>query len=170
MGGREVRKGKQYGEIFDHHCVEFTYPDGTKMFSQSRHIPGTWESFSEHAHGTKGYVSIEGHGTSEICVTGQKPMRWKRDQDGHQVEHDDLFAALIAGKPYNEADYSAASTMTAIFGRMATYSGQVVRWDDAINSKLDLAPKEWRWDAEAPVKPGPDGTYACAIPGVTKAW
>jgi len=170
MGGRQVRVGKDYGEIFDHHCVEFSYADGTKMFSQCRHIPNTWGSFTEHAHGTNGYVSIEGHGTSEIGVAGQPPQRWKRGEDGHQVEHDDLFAALLAGKPYNEGEHGAAGTMTAILGRMATYSGKVVTWDDAIKSNLDLGPKVYRWDAEAPVKPGPDGMYACAIPGVTKAW
>ncbi len=60
--------------------------------------------------------------------------------------------------------------MTAILGRMATYSGKVVTWDQAINSDLDLSPKNYAWDAEAPVQPGPDGIYPCAVPGVTKAW
>jgi myo-inositol 2-dehydrogenase / D-chiro-inositol 1-dehydrogenase len=60
--------------------------------------------------------------------------------------------------------------MTAILGRMATYSGKMVKWDEAINSQLNLAPKSLAWDAEPPIKPGPDGLYACAIPGVTKAW
>ena len=60
--------------------------------------------------------------------------------------------------------------MTAILGRMATYSGKVVKWDEAINSQLDLTPKNLAWDAETLVKPGPDGIYACATPGVTKAW
>ncbi len=169
-GGRQVRIGKDYGEIFDHHCVEFTYADGTKLFSYCRHIPGCWNSFSEHAHGTKGWFSVQGHGTAVLQIEGKEPLRWKRERDGHQVEHDDLFAALLAGRPYNEADYGATSTMTAILGRMATYSGKVVRWDEAINSNLSLVPKEISWDAEAPVKPGPDGLYPCAIPGVTKAW
>ena len=60
--------------------------------------------------------------------------------------------------------------MTAILGRMAAYSGQIVKWDEAINSQVDLAPKNLAWDAEPPVKPGPDGCYACALPGATKAW
>ena len=85
------------------------------------------------------------------------------------VEHDNLFAALLAGKPYNEGDYGATSTMTAIMGRMATYSGRVVSWDEAINSQLDLAPDPRNFDAEPPISPRPDGTYACAMPGVTQA-
>jgi predicted dehydrogenase len=170
MGGREVRKGPDFGEIFDHHAVEFDYADGSKLMSFCRHMPNCWNSFSEYAHGSKGHADIEGHGRSVIYIDGQEPMRWKRDRDGHQVEHDDLFAALLAGKPYNEGDYGATSTMTAIMGRMATYSGRVVTWNEAINSQLDLSPVALDFDAEPPVKPGPDGLYACAVPGVTKAW
>jgi len=170
LGGRQVCTAKDQGEIYDHHAVEFTYDDGVKLFSYCRQINGCWGSFSEHAHGAKGRVAIEGHGTSELLVDGQQPMRWRRIGDGHQIEHDDLFAALVAGKPYNEADWATDSTMTAILGRMATYSGQVVTWQEGINSQLDLMPKTLAWDAEPPVKPDKNGYYACAMPGLTKAW
>jgi len=170
MGGRQVRMGKEHGEIFDHHCVEFTYENGVKMFSQCRHQPGCWGSFSEHAHGTKGSANIQGHGTSTLNVDGKEPMSWRRTADGHQTEHDDLFAALTAGKPYNEGDHGAASTMTAILGRMATYSGKIVKWDEALDSQLDLTPKNLAWDADTLVRPNAEGFYACAMPGVTKAW
>lgn len=170
MGGRQVRVGKDVGEIFDHHAVEFTFADGLKMFSQCRHIPGCWQSFSQHAHGTAGRADIQGHGSSVLLAVGKGPMRWRRGPDGHQVEMDDLIAAILAGQPYNEADWAAESTMTAILGRMATYSGKIVTWNDAINSQLELGPKELDWNVQPPVKPGPDGCYACAIPGVTKAW
>jgi hypothetical protein len=97
-------------------------------------------------------------------------MRFNRGPDGHQVEHDDLFAALLAGKPYNEAGWGADSSMTAILGRMATYSGQIVSWDEAVKSELDLAPEKLAWDAEPKVQPNAEGYYACAVPGATKAW
>ena len=167
MGGRQVRIGKEFGEIFDHHAVEFSYQNGTKMFSFCRHIPGCWNSFSEHAHGTKGYANI-GRGT--IHVAGQEPMHFQGGPDGHQLEHDHLFAALGTGELYNECDWAVQSTMTAIMGRMASYSGKIVSWDEAINSELDLTPKQFLWDAEAPVRPGADGLYASAMPGMTKAW
>ena len=170
VGGRQVRKGRDHGEIFDHHTVEYTYDDGVKLFSFCRHMPECWDSFSEHAHGTKGHVSIDGHGTSELFVTGHEPQRWPRLHDGHQIEHDHLFAALLAGEPYNEGDYGASSTMTAILGRMATYSGKIVRWDEALASDLDLQPTSYAWDATPPVLPGEDGIYPCAAPGVTRAW
>jgi predicted dehydrogenase len=167
-GGRQVRIGKQYGEIFDHHSVEFTYPNGVKMFSYCRHIPYCWQSFSQHIHGDRGSISIEGHGPAELIVRGAPPVRVERGPDGHQVEHDRLFAALLEGRPYNEADYGASSTMTAILGRMASYSGQIVTYADGLNSRIDLSPASMTWDAETPVKPGADGLYACAMPGQTK--
>ena len=76
----------------------------------------------------------------------------------------------MAGTPYNEVDWAANSSMTAILGRMATYSGKMVEWEAAIKSDLDLAPKAYTWDAEPQLKPDADGKYACAMPGVTKAW
>jgi predicted dehydrogenase len=168
-GGRQVRIGKNFGEIFDHHAVEFTYANGLKMFSYCRQIDGCGFVFSQHAHGTKGRAELSGAGKTSLLADGQPPVNWRQGADGHQTEMNDLLAAMLAGKPYNEADWAAESSMTAILGRMATYSGQVVKWDKAINSPLELAPKSLAWDAEAPVKPGPDGIYACAIPGVTKA-
>jgi len=170
MGGRQFRIGKDYGEIYDHHAVEFTYEDGTRAYSYCRHIPGCWDSFSEHAHGTKGYVSIEGHGHAIIHVEGKEPVRVERGPDGHQLEWNDFLAALQAGQPYNEVDHTVLGTMTAILGRMATYSGQIVTWDEAINSKVDLSPSGYTWDSTPQPKPGPDGIYPCAMPGQTKAF
>jgi len=166
MGGRQVRVGPDYGEIFDHHFVEFEYADGTRMFSQCRHIPGCWNCGAGIAHGTQGYADA----THGIHLAGKEPIRFPRGEDGHQVEHDDLFAALLAGRPYNEGDYGATATMTAILGRMATYSGKVLTWDEALRSDMDLMPEKLAWDAPAPVQPGPDGLYPCAVPGTTKAW
>jgi myo-inositol 2-dehydrogenase / D-chiro-inositol 1-dehydrogenase len=84
------------------------------------------------------------------------------------LEHDELFNAIREGKPFNEAEYGAHSTMTAILGRMATYSGKMLQWDDALNSKIDYFPEQLAWDAEPSVKPGPDGWYANPVPGTTK--
>ena len=165
MGGRQVRTGKDYGEIFDHHAVEYTYPDDTKMYSQCRHIDGCWSSVSEHAHGTKGTADISGF---TISPNGEK--RWKSKEpgvNGWHNEHHDLFAALRKGDVYNEGDNGAHATMTAIMGRMATYSGKVIKWDEALNSTVDLSPTKYAFDADPPVMPGPDGFYAIAVPGVT---
>jgi len=169
MGGRQVRIGPQYGEIFDHHAVEFEYADGARVFSVCRHIPNCWESFAEICHGTKGFAHIEGHGSALLQVDGEKPQKWARGPDGHQLEMDHFFVALAAGKNVFEGDYGAEATMTAVLGRMATYSGQVVSWDEALKSELNLTPDRLEWNAPTKVVPGPDGIYPCAVPGVTKA-
>jgi predicted dehydrogenase len=167
MGGRQVRVGPDYGEIYDHHAVEYTYKDGAKMFLFCRHIPNCWTSGGGVAHGAKGEADL---GRCLLSVRGQEPVRFERGIAGHQQEHNDLFAALEAGRVYNEGDFGISSTMTAILGRMATYSGQVVKWEDAMKSETDLGPKRYAWDAEAPVMPGPDHMYACATPGKTKPY
>jgi predicted dehydrogenase len=170
MGGRQVRVGPDYGEIYDHHAVEYDYADGVKLFSYARQIPACWQSFSQAAHATRGTAEIVAHVSGEIRVAGQPTQRWKKPVNSHQAEQDDFFAALVRNEPYNEADYGANSTMTAILGRMATYSGQVVTWDEALRSNLDLSPKRYAFDAEPPVHPDAQGMYPSALPGITRAW
>ncbi|MGZ5543662.1 MAG: Gfo/Idh/MocA family oxidoreductase [Limisphaerales bacterium] len=165
-GGCETRKGKDYGEIFDHHVVEFEYADGSVCFSQCRHQQGCWNDVSEHAIGTKGKANLtDGRWT----ITGAEKWSHKQHQgrEKYQQEHDDLFAAIRSNTPYNEVEYGAHSTMTSILGRMATYSGKEIDWDAAIASNIDTMPKTLAWDAETPTKPGPDGMYQLAIPGQT---
>ena len=167
LGGCEVRKGPDYGEIFDHHFVEFEYGDGSRLSSQCRHIQGCWNRVSEHAIGTKGSVDLDAGGRWQI--KGAKPWKFDNEnqRDPYQQEHDDLFAAIREDRPYNEAERGAISTMTAIFGRMATYSGKMLEWDDAINSKIDLMPKVFAFDALPPLLPNEQGLYPVAIPGKT---
>lgn len=164
MGGRQVRVDKKYGEIYDHHAVEFEYPDGTRAYSQCRHIPNCWNSVSEHAHATKAQADISGGRFFD-------GVNWKYsgpNKNPYQVEHDDLFAAIRTGAEYNEADNGAMSTMTSILGRMCTYSGKVIEMADAIKSEISLMPKSFSWDAEMPVQPNDKGEYPIAVPGVTK--
>jgi predicted dehydrogenase len=165
MGGCQVRKGKDYGETFDHHAVEFEYADGSRMFSQCRHIPGCWNSVSEHAIGSKGTSDI----SDAKIFAGGNDWRYRGERpDPYQVEHDDLFASIRAGQPLNEGEWGAHSTMTAILGRMCTYSGKEITWEEAINSNIDLAPEKLAFDANPKSLPGPDGLYQLAVPGLTK--
>ncbi len=166
MGGRQFRTDKRYGEIYDHHAVEYEYDKGVRVFSQCRHIPNCWNSVSEWVHGTKGAGQVDG----TLQIVGGDAWKFRGpNPDPYQVEHDDLFAAIRNGTDYNEGDNGAYSTLTAIMGRMATYSGQVIEWDEALNSELNLMPKTFAWDAEAPVKPKEDGSYPIAMPGITRA-
>ncbi|HJM39769.1 MAG TPA: Gfo/Idh/MocA family oxidoreductase [Planctomycetota bacterium] len=168
QGGRQVRTGLDHGEIFDHHMIEFTYPDGTKMFSQCRHIPDTRSEVNEHAHGSLGTVNF---GRSSIEFSNGERWRFVDEyKDPYQVEHDELFAAIRSGAAFNEADYGAKSTLTSILGRMASYSGKEVSWEQALNSELDLSPTAYAWDAEPSSLPDENGRYLVPVPGVTVAF
>ena len=168
MGGRQVRTGVDHGEIFDHHFVEFTYPDGSKMFSQCRHIRGCWNSVSEFATGTKGESNCNG------SITLKHPWgssEWKapKGSNAYQVEHDVLFQRIVDDEAHNEAENGAHASMTAILGRMATYSGKQLSWEDALSSDVALAPREYGSFLETPpVLPDDRGRYAIATPGATK--
>ena len=154
MGGR-VNRGN-YGDIFDHHFVEFTYADGTKVFSQSRHQPGTWDAVSEFVHATK---------ESRNVASGSGP---KLESDNPYVqEHVDLMKAIAADKYLNEGWFGAISSMSAVLGRMATYSGQVVTWEDAVAKGVQESPEKIAWDAKPRSMPGENGFYPFPIPGVS---
>jgi predicted dehydrogenase len=172
MGGRQVRTGKEYGNIFDHHAVEYTFADGTKMFSQCRQMPGTVTLVEEAVHGSRGMMRMDST-ESELTVGGRQKWRVSSSGSGtrggaYQAEHDALFSAIRNDTPYNEAFHGATSTMTAILGRMATYSGQTVTWDKAIKLPESMTCDAEEWTAETTVKPNADGRYAIAVPGVTK--
>ena len=171
MGGREVRNGKDHGQIFDHHFVEFTYPGGAVIASQCRHQPGTMSRVSETLQGTEGTVHTNGSGTGVIKkYSGVVAYEHDgtTDINPYQQEHNELFASIRAGDLINDTDYGAKSTMTAILGRMATYSGQVVNWDEAINSNHQLVPPTMDWDSTPPVTLNADGTYPVPVPGKTE--
>lgn len=169
MGGRQIRTGKDHGEIFDHHFVEFTYPSGAVIASQCRHQPETMSRVSEFFQGTKGTVSTEGDRALMKDWNGATLFehRGKDDPNPYQVEHIKLFESIRNGNVIANGENGAKSTMTAILGRMATYSGKVVKWDEALNSELVLIPDGLTWDSPAPVQPNADGTYKIPTPGKT---
>jgi len=169
QGGRQVRTGPDHGEIFDHHFVEFEYEDGSRVLSQCRHMPDCMNRVSEGFHGTNGTAPRPG-----VILSRSGQVLFKHDDENdpnpYQVEHDELFAAINAGDyKYADAKRGVEATMTAILGRMATYSGQVVEWDEALNSELSLMPERFAWDAPPPVLPDEHGRYVIPTPGVTRA-
>lgn len=169
MGGREVRKGKDHGEIFDHHFVEFQYADGSILNSQCRHQPKTMAKVDELLVGTKGRIQAGAANIVDLKGNVLYQFDKKSENNPYQTEHDELFAAIAKGEyKFADAENGAYSTMTSILGRMATYSGQVVDWDKALNSGINLQPKAYAWDAMPSVVPGADGLYPIAVPGKTK--
>lgn len=169
MGGREVRKGKDHGQIFDHHYVEFQYGDGAILNSQCRHQKGTMSKVDELLIGTKGKVFC---GSGRITDTkGNTIYQFDRSKENqpYQNEHDELFDAIAKGEyKFQDAERGAKSSMTSILGRLATYSGQSVEWDKAINSGLNIMPDKYDFNAPPPVLPDANGNYPVPVPGVMK--
>ncbi len=166
MGGREQRMGGDptKSQIFDHTFCEYTFPDGTKMFSQGRHLANSWRFVGESVHGSKGTADPSGwiKGENEWNFAGKK-------LNGHQQEQHDLIEALMRGEVYNEGEYGAKSTFTAILGREACYSGKIVKWDELLEKGRDLAPEldDLTLDSDVPksARPDADGKYPIPVPG-----
>ncbi len=172
MGGRQVRTGPGNGDIWDHHFIEFEYADGVRFYCQARQQPGTWSHVSDNVHGSQGEMTI-GTGAWGLGKVGPREMRSRklRATNPYQQEHQDLAMSIRGDGPYRmEGDYGATSSMTAVMGRMATYSGLVVGWEEATAATQRLGPARYALDAEPPVLPLPDGSYPTAMPGVSKVF
>lgn len=171
MGGREVRTGKEFGQIFDHHFVEFTYPSGAIISSQCRHQKGCVTNVSESFQGTKGKIYTDSQ--NKGIITGYDggtiyEHQGENDPNPYQTEHDKLFASIKAGNVISDAEHAAKTTMTAILGRMATYSGQLITFEEALNKGRSIMPDKYSWDAEPPVLPDASGYYPVPVPGITE--
>jgi predicted dehydrogenase len=170
MGGAEVRKGRDAGQILDHSHVEFEYADGTRCFQANRQIPGTWAYVAETAHGSDGWAEMV-NDRNVFVIRGKN--QWRRateekPKDPYQQEHDDMLAAIVGNQEYNEAERGALSTLSAIMGRMAAYSGKEIFWDDAMKSERRMAPIIKSLNDEPPIKPDDHGIYPLPIPGKTE--
>jgi predicted dehydrogenase len=158
LGGQQVRK--EPGNIFDHHSVVYTYEDGAQLVSNCRQIPGCVQDISVQVLGTKGTLQLKER-KGGVNITGDQPWEFDREStNGYQVEHDELFQGIRDGKPVNNGESLAKSTLLAIMGRLATYTGQEITWDMAWNSKEDLTPASYEW-GDLPMPP-------VAMPGKTK--
>ncbi|MGL6194304.1 MAG: Gfo/Idh/MocA family protein [Thermoguttaceae bacterium] len=174
-GGRQVRM--EPDQLFDHYAVEYTFPNGTRLMAQGRHQDNTWGFFGIVLHGTKG-SAVLGEGISRPKIyKGYNQTEdfkiWEHNgdfNDQYQTEHDILFDAIRTNKPHNETQRAAYAALTGILGRMASESGHLITWEQALNSNLELAPglEDLTWDGPAPVMPDVNGKYPIAMPGISK--
>lgn len=152
----------EVGHIYDNFMVDFEYPNGVQMLSMCRQIAGSDGNFqgvngvSEALVGTKGTCQVNAYRINGKAVAGGR----KGETDPYVQEHTDLIAAIRAGKPYNELKTVAESTLTAIMGRLAAYTGKVVSYDQALKSEA-IVPEKLAWDMTLP-------EWKVAVPGVTK--
>jgi predicted dehydrogenase len=159
MGGRQVRTGPEWGNIYDHHAVAYEWPTGVRVYSFTRQMAGEriHNETEDIVLGTKGQAKVIAH---EI-VSGGERWKYRGPKPGmYDVEHQELFASIKAGKPINNGLYMSYSTLLAIMGRMATYTGERITWEMALNSTENLTPERYEW--------GEVKVPEVAMPGKTK--
>ncbi len=178
-GGRHYR-GDAVDQNLDNYAVEYTYPDGTRLFYYGRAMKGCRGGFASYAHGTKGsaVISTSGHTPGKVrTFRGHKmdnaDLLWKFPQpepNPYQLEWDDLIDAIRQDKPYNEARRGAEASLVSSMGRMAAHTGQIVTYDEMLNCEHEFAPDVGKltMDSAAPLQAGPDGKYPVPQPGIIK--
>jgi predicted dehydrogenase len=161
MGGRQALVGPEYGQIYDHFSVVHEYAGGAKLVSNCRQQPRCKNDISAQVLGTRGRASLgeRKNGLRVHAADGQWVYTGPKNEM-YQTEHDELFAAIRSGRPINNGEYMARSTLLAIMGRMAAYTGQQITWRMALDSKEDLSPSGYDWDAQPP-------QARVAVPGQT---
>jgi myo-inositol 2-dehydrogenase / D-chiro-inositol 1-dehydrogenase len=158
IGGRDIPADG--GNIYDHFEVNYIYPNGVRTFLANRQIEGCYNETSDYILGTDGTITI---GRGQVPrIEGKTNWSWSGPKyDMYQREHDVLFASIRKQQPVNDGKRMAASTLLAMMGRMAAYTGQEVTWDQALNSQEKLVPEHLDWNGSLPVPPR-------AQPGITK--
>jgi predicted dehydrogenase len=162
MGGRQVRTGAEYGNIYDHFSVVYEYDNGAKLFSNCRQQQHCHNDMSCQVVGQRGTGLISERRRGLVLQTAASRHVYNGPStDIYQAEHDALFASIRNSRPINNGEYMARSTLLAILARMAAYTGQLITWDQALRSTQTLAPAQYTWEARPPVS-------EVAIPGVTR--
>ena len=162
-GGRQVRTGAEFGHIFDHFSVVYEYANGAKLYSQTRQQTGCANASNAEVIGRRGSgVLSERSNRAHVLKTADGEHVFNRATNNmYQTEHDELFASIRNSRPINNGEYMAKSTLMAIQARMAAYTGKVVTWEQALNSRENLSPAGYTWDSAPPAS-------SVAMPGVTR--
>jgi predicted dehydrogenase len=177
LGGRQYR-GNAVDQNFDNYAIEYTYPDGAKLFYQGRNMQGCQSGFCSFVHGTKGsaVVSTSGHTPGKVrtyssqLMEGVEPI-WRYPQpekSPYQLEWDDLIDAIRNDRPYNEAKRGAEASLVSSMGRMAAHTGNTVTFEQILNCPHEMAPDVDKFAPghAAPLQPNAEGQYPQPQPGI----
>lgn len=166
LGGRQVFSGPDQGNTYDHHFVEFEYPNGIKLNVQSLNMNNCWRRIGWDIRCASGSADEKPR-----IYDRAKNIVWRHDDrddpNPYQVEHDVFFDCITNNKPRNDTEWGAKSTLTTIMGRMAMQSGQILTMDEVLNSKRSILPSQFTWDADMPDVPDETGNYPVPMPGVS---
>jgi len=159
LGGRQVRTGPEYGNVYDHFSVEYEYPGGVRIEYMGSQIDKITYRQDARVIGTKGRAYTH---EGDFIIEGAKPFKYDGPSPSPVIkQHADQIAAIRQGKHLNEGKRIAESTLTCIMGRMSAYTGRALSWDWAMKgSKLDLSPPKYEF-GDLPMRP-------VAVPGKTK--
>lgn len=161
MGGRQTCLHPKFGDQFDHQAVVYEYENGVRVYGFTRDQPECYNNTSDFIMGTKGRCDLLSY-----RITGEKPWRYEGPRANmYDVEHQELFDAIRQGKAINNGDYMCLSSALAIVAQMACYSGGMIAWDEAMQSKRSYALPHYGFEVEPPVKPDSSGIYPAALQG-----
>jgi len=151
LGGRQVRTGPEYGNVYDHFTIEYEYPNGVRIEYMGAQMDKVTYRQDTRVVGTKGLAYLY---SGNFIIEGEKPFKYDGPSPSPVIkQHADQIAAIRGGKHLNEGERIAESTMTCIMGRMSAYTGRALKWDWAMKaSKLDLSPSEYDF-GDLPMRP-----------------
>jgi len=156
VGGRQSRTDAKYGNIWDHFSIVYEYPENVRGYHHCRHWVNTPPQVQDFILGTRGVADV-----FDNIITGPNKWRYRGAKPNmYQVEHDEMFAAIRAGKPINNGEKAAASTLLALLGRTAAYTGEVITPEIILNSKESLSPPRYEFGSLA--------TAPIPVPGTVK--
>ncbi len=167
LGGRAARSGEEHGNVFDHFAAVFEYENGRRAHHTCRQIDSTPSDNNDYVYGRNGWTLVDGWRPSYVSKVYKGDTIWKYAPgkndaaEMYQVEHNELFESIRAGKPINDTERAANSCLMAIMARQAAYTGQSITWEQAMSSQESLVPTDLSWDTPAP-------PVAVAVPGKTK--
>ena len=165
MGGRQTVLDPKFGDQFDHQAVIYEYDNGVRVFGFTRDQADCYRDTNDYIYGTKGRCNLLNY-----RIEGATNWHYEKPRENmYDVEHRELFDSIRTGQPINNGGYMCLSSALAIAAQIACYSGQVVLWDDVMNSKRSFSLPRYAWDVEPPVKPGADGSYPTAMQGNAEA-
>ena len=166
LGGRSASFGEVYGDMFDHHTVVYEYASGVRLFAVSRTQTGCYDNASDIIMGAKGVCHL-----GRCRIEGQNPWRYEGPKvSPYAAEQKALVTAVLEGKPINSGYHMIGSTMTAVMGQIACYTGRETRWEDVCKSNLQYgpSPEESNFDIQPPATPDSPGNYPVPKPGITR--
>jgi predicted dehydrogenase len=154
-GGRQVRTQPEYGDVYDHFAVVYEWADGTRCYASTRQMSECHNETEDFVYGTEGVARVIGN-----RIRGKVDWKYEGDSPSmYLLEHIALMKSIREGKPINNGDYMCKSTLMAIMGREAAYSGQVIKWDDAMASEMKLGPDKPDWGPAPEIEIPMPGQY-----------